>query len=175
MKDGSISTATRRLHSGCVFLRCVLTRRIHDAVKRVRRVRGFFGKRVDFYDVIMPTPVPNEDIEGMRKKIREEEIDLERLKELSKEEMKMKLAEMEAASQQDPLITLGSNIRVLHGPYANFEGCITGLPDGSKEVEVSLMAFGELQKVYFRPEHWNWHLDAKAFKPDSSMKMEPEL
>lgn len=144
MKDGSISTSTQRLHSGCIFLRCVLSRRIHDAVKRIPRVKGFFGKKVGYYEeVIMPTPVPVEDIEGMRKKIREEEIDLQRLKELAKEERKIK----HAAGEKDTSITIGSNIRVVSGPYANFEGCIMGLANENREVQASIIAFGELTKV----------------------------
>lgn len=81
-------------------------------------------------EVIMPTPVPVEDIEGMRKKIREEEIDLQRLKELAKEERKIK----HAAGEKDTSITIGSNIRVVSGPYANFEGCIMGLANENREV-----------------------------------------
>eukprot|EP00250_Pteridium_aquilinum_P028436 c37150_g1_i1 orf=44-1060(+) len=148
MKDGSISTSTRRLHSGCVFLRCVLSRKIHDAVKKIRRVRGFFGKKVGYHEqVIMPTPVPVEDIEGMRKKIREEEADLQRLKELAKEERKMKRAAVEEAGEKDFSITIGSDVRVISGPHANFEGCITGLPDANREVQASIMAFGEVTEV----------------------------
>lgn len=150
MKDGSISSSTRRLHSGCVFLRAVMSRKVHDVIKKVPRCKGFFGKKVGYHEqIIMPTPVPVEDMDGMLKKIREEEEDLQKLKELAKEEQKMMHAVKYAIKKVDKkdIFGVGSNIRVISGPYANFEGCIVGLPDEDKKVQASIMAFGEVIKV----------------------------
>ncbi|KAH7296153.1 hypothetical protein KP509_26G011400 [Ceratopteris richardii] len=148
LKDGSISPATRRLHAGCVFLRCVLRRNLYDVVRRVPRVRGFFGKRVGFYDpVIMPTPVPDEDIARMRRKVKEEESELERLQNLSKEERLNEHADIEEASKTDLSLKIGADIRVLNGSYTNFEGHITSLPDGNEQVETELTAFGQTHTV----------------------------
>ena len=85
--------------------------------------------------VTMPTPIPPEDIEGMLKKVREEEEDLERLKNIAKQEREMMRAAKEAEKTKEAHVavaTVGSNVRIRNGPYVNFEGFISDLTDDKK-------------------------------------------
>eukprot|EP00249_Psilotum_nudum_P014822 c25026_g1_i2 orf=122-811(+) len=80
LKNGTYSTAKLPLYPGCVFFRILMDRGAYDVVSRVPGVKGFFGSRVGkLIQIVMPTPLPAYEIEGLLRKIKEEEDDLERL------------------------------------------------------------------------------------------------
>jgi transcription antitermination factor NusG len=96
--------------------------------------------------VIMPTPVPPEDMDGMFKKVREEEEDFERLKHIAQQEREIMRAAKEAEEANQALAatqvnetpvavaTIGSKVRIVNGPYVNFDGLISDLTDDGKKV-----------------------------------------
>lgn len=46
LKNGTISIKPKPLFPGCVFLRCVLNKEIHDFVRECDGVGGFVGSKV---------------------------------------------------------------------------------------------------------------------------------
>lgn len=46
LKNGSISVKPRPVFPGCIFIRCVLNKEIHDAIREVEGVGGFIGSKV---------------------------------------------------------------------------------------------------------------------------------
>lgn len=46
MKNGTISIKPKPLFPGCVFLRCVLNKELHDFIREVDGVGGFVGSKV---------------------------------------------------------------------------------------------------------------------------------
>ena len=69
------------------------------------------------------------------KKVREEEEDFERLKNIAKQEREMMQAAKEAEKTKEAPVevaTVGSNVRIRNGPFVNFEGFISDLTDDKK-------------------------------------------
>lgn len=46
LKNGSISVKPRPVFPGCIFIRCILNKEIHDAIREVEGVGGFIGSKV---------------------------------------------------------------------------------------------------------------------------------
>ncbi|XP_027070127.1 uncharacterized protein LOC113774816 [Coffea eugenioides] len=75
LKNGSISVKPKALFPGCVFLRCVLNKDVHDFIRECDGVGGFVGSKVGNTkrQINKPRPVDAEDIEAIYKQAKEEQ------------------------------------------------------------------------------------------------------
>jgi len=46
LKNGSISVKPKPVFPGCIFIRCILNKEIHDSIRDVDGVGGFIGSKV---------------------------------------------------------------------------------------------------------------------------------
>lgn len=46
LKNGSYSTTPKPLFPGCIFLRCVLNKELHDFIREYDGIGGFLGSKV---------------------------------------------------------------------------------------------------------------------------------
>ncbi|XP_044509127.1 uncharacterized protein LOC123228008 [Mangifera indica] len=67
LKNGSISVKPKAIFPGCVFLRCVLNREIHDFIRECEGVGGFVGSKVGNIrrQINKPRPISIDDIEAI--------------------------------------------------------------------------------------------------------------
>ncbi|XP_022745874.1 uncharacterized protein LOC111296087 [Durio zibethinus] len=75
LKSGSISIKPKPLFPGCVFLRCVLNKEIHDFIRECDGVGGFVGFKVGNTkrQINKPRPVSVDDIEAIFRRAKEEQ------------------------------------------------------------------------------------------------------
>lgn len=75
LKNGTISIKPKPLFPGCVFLRCVLNKEIHDFVRECDGVGGFVGSKVGNTkrQINKPRPVSVDDIEAIFRQAKEEQ------------------------------------------------------------------------------------------------------
>ncbi|KAL3826075.1 hypothetical protein ACJIZ3_022104 [Penstemon smallii] len=75
LKNGTLSVKPKPLFPGCVFLRCVMNKEIHDFVRECEGVGGFVGSKVGNTkrQINKPRPVDENDIEAMFKQAKEEQ------------------------------------------------------------------------------------------------------
>ncbi|KAK7286862.1 hypothetical protein RJT34_22181 [Clitoria ternatea] len=87
LKDGSDSVKTKPLFPGCIFLRCVLNKELHDFIREYDGVGGFLGSKVGNKkrQINKPRPVSVEDMDAIFRQAKEEQ---EKIDQASKEEEK---------------------------------------------------------------------------------------
>ncbi|EOY07327.1 PREDICTED: uncharacterized protein LOC18597623 [Theobroma cacao] len=75
LKNGSISIKPKPLFPGCVFLKCVLNKEIHDFIRECDGVGGFVGSKVGNTkrQINKPRPVSDDDMEAIFKQAKEEQ------------------------------------------------------------------------------------------------------
>ncbi|XWS43803.1 hypothetical protein CRYUN_Cryun16bG0135500 [Craigia yunnanensis] len=75
LKNGSISIKLKPLFPGCVFLRCVLNKEIHDFIRECDGVGGFVGSKVGNTkkQINKPRPVSVDDMEAIFRQAKEEQ------------------------------------------------------------------------------------------------------
>ncbi|KAF8031985.1 hypothetical protein BT93_D1025 [Corymbia citriodora subsp. variegata] len=75
LKNGSYSVKARPLFPGCVFLRCILNKELHDFIRECDGVGGFVGSKVGNTkrQINKPRPVSEDDMETMFRKAKEEQ------------------------------------------------------------------------------------------------------
>ncbi|XVF08221.1 hypothetical protein REPUB_Repub06bG0207700 [Reevesia pubescens] len=75
LKNGSISIKPKPLFPGCVFLRCVLNKEIHDFIRECDSVGGFVGSKVGNTkrQINKPRPVSDDDLEAIFRQAKEEQ------------------------------------------------------------------------------------------------------
>ncbi|CAK8574939.1 unnamed protein product [Lathyrus sativus] len=75
LKDGSISVKPKPLFVGCIFLRCVLNKELHDFIKEYPGVGGFIGTTVGNTKktIKKPKPVSEDDMEAIYKQAKVEQ------------------------------------------------------------------------------------------------------
>ncbi|KAL3639452.1 hypothetical protein CASFOL_017359 [Castilleja foliolosa] len=80
LKNGSISVKPKPLFPGCVFLRCVMNKDIHDFIRECDGVGGFIGSRVGNTkrQINLPRPVDEIDMEAIFKQAKEEQVKSDR-------------------------------------------------------------------------------------------------
>uniref|UniRef100_A0A453MB17 NusG-like N-terminal domain-containing protein n=1 Tax=Aegilops tauschii subsp. strangulata TaxID=200361 RepID=A0A453MB17_AEGTS len=146
LKSGLISTKSKPLHPGLVFLYCTLNKELHDFIRDTEGCYGFIGatrgsiKR----QIKKPKPIPVEEVESIIKKEKEEQEkadkefeDLENwdkgsfgkpvedpeLMLINKIKKQVKKSTTKGASSNDTF-TLGASVHVLSGPFAGFTGSL---------------------------------------------------
>ncbi|KAK3031349.1 hypothetical protein RJ639_036057 [Escallonia herrerae] len=75
LKNGSISVKPKPLFPGCVFLRCVMNKEIHDFIRECEGVGGFIGSKVGNTkkQINKPRPVSSDDMEAIFRQAKEEQ------------------------------------------------------------------------------------------------------
>lgn len=75
LKNGSISTKPKPLFPGCVFLRCVMNKELHDFIRECNGVGGFVGSKVGNTkrQINKPRPVEADDMEAIFKQAKAEQ------------------------------------------------------------------------------------------------------
>lgn len=75
LKNGSYSVKPKPLFPGCVFLRCVMNKELHDFVKEYDGIGGFLGSKVGNTkrQINRPKPVSGKDMEAIFKRAKEEQ------------------------------------------------------------------------------------------------------
>ncbi|KAM3261829.1 hypothetical protein ACQJBY_052490 [Aegilops geniculata] len=165
LKSGLISTKSKPLHPGLVFLYCTLNKELHDFIRDTEGCYGFIGatrgsiKR----QIKKPKPIPVEEVESIIKKEKEEQEkadkefeDLENwdkgsfgkpvedseLMLINKIKKQVKKSTSKAASSNDTF-TLGASVHVLSGPFAGFTGSLLEVNRKNKKVTVQMTLFGK--------------------------------
>ncbi|XP_073156375.1 uncharacterized protein [Henckelia pumila] len=75
LKNGSISSKPKPLFPGCVFLRCVMNKELHDFIRECNGVGGFVGSKVGNTkrQINKPRPVEADDMEAIFKQAKAEQ------------------------------------------------------------------------------------------------------
>ncbi|KAI4356563.1 hypothetical protein L6164_000578 [Bauhinia variegata] len=75
LKNGTYSIKPKPLFPGCIFLRCVLNKELHDFIREHAGIGGFVGSKVGNIkrQINKPRPVDVEDMEAIFKKAKEEQ------------------------------------------------------------------------------------------------------
>ncbi|KAK4418988.1 hypothetical protein Salat_2311600 [Sesamum alatum] len=75
LKNGSLSVKPKPLFPGCVFLRCVMNKELHDFIRECDGVGGFVGSKVGNTkrQINKPRPVDEDDLEAIFKQAKEEQ------------------------------------------------------------------------------------------------------
>ncbi|KAL2250444.1 uncharacterized protein LOC105174522 [Sesamum indicum] len=75
LKNGSLSVKPKPLFPGCVFLRCVMNKELHDFIRECDGVGGFVGSKVGNTkrQINKPRPVDADDMEAIFKQAKEEQ------------------------------------------------------------------------------------------------------
>lgn len=75
LKNGTLSVKPKPLFPGCVFLRCVLNKEIHDFIRECPGIGGFVGSKVGNTkrQINKPRPVDEDDLEAIFKQAKEEQ------------------------------------------------------------------------------------------------------
>lgn len=170
LKNGSYSVKLKPLFPGCVFLKCVLNKEIHDFIREFDRVGGFVGSKVGNTkrQINRPKPVPIEDIEAIFQQAKEEQ---EKFDQSFKEEQqksihlvidpssnqkpKSQATKRRSRKSSDPFnndtlsgdnyksLVPGASVRVLSGPFTEFSGCLKELNHKNGTATVGFMLFGK--------------------------------
>ncbi|KAK9168256.1 hypothetical protein Syun_000396 [Stephania yunnanensis] len=75
LKNGTISNKPKSLFPGCVFLKCVLNKEIHDFIRECDGIGGFVGSKVgnNKRQINRPRPISAEDMEAIFVQVEEEQ------------------------------------------------------------------------------------------------------
>lgn len=120
LKNGQKRTSKRRFFPGYILVKMHLTEETWHIVKNTPKITGFVGG-----DPTKPSPVPESEIEKMTNRI------------------------AEGQSKPRPRISFqeGEKVRVVDGPFANFNGVIEGVNPDKGKVKVSVSIFGRSTPV----------------------------
>ncbi|KAL9153043.1 hypothetical protein ABFS82_10G023300 [Erythranthe guttata] len=163
LKSGIVSVKPKPLFPGCVFLRAVLNKELHDFIRECDGVGGFIGSKVGNTkrQINLPRAVDEDDIEAMKKQAKEEQEKADRA--FEEEELKASEAKKNGAVDS-PLVTQtksgargrkaatagkstslkpGSTVRVLSGSFAGFSGTLKKLDKKTGLATVGFTLFGK--------------------------------
>ncbi len=116
---GQKKTTKRRFFPGYILVKMVLTDETWHIVKNTPKITGFVG------DKLRPVPVPESDVQKMTNRIAEGQV---------KPRPRISFAE-------------GENVRVIDGPFSNFNGVIEDVNPDKGKVKVLVSIFGRSTPV----------------------------
>ncbi|KFK38307.1 hypothetical protein AALP_AA3G097000 [Arabis alpina] len=110
LKNGTLSIKPKPVFPGCIFIRCILNKEVHDSIREVDGVGGFIGSKVGNTkrQINKPRPVDDSDLEAIFKQAKEaqEKADSE-FEEVQKAEEEASLASQKLlASNTDVIETV---------------------------------------------------------------------
>ncbi|MED6167307.1 hypothetical protein PIB30_001731 [Stylosanthes scabra] len=172
LKNGSLSEKPKPLFPGCIFLRCVLNKELHDFIREVDGIGGFLGSRVGSIkrQINRPRPVADEDIKTVFRQAKEEQEKADQAFEEQEHgavqnsgipntelepddvsdaavESKPKRRSRKTSDQLSvpvsKLFVPGSTVRVLSGTFSGFTGTLKKLNRKTKMATVHFTLFGK--------------------------------
>ncbi|XP_041027121.1 uncharacterized protein LOC121267329 [Juglans microcarpa x Juglans regia] len=104
LKNGSLSVKPKALFPGCVFVRCVLNKELHDFILEFDGVGGFVGSKVGNTkrQINKPRPVFSVDMEVIFRQAKEEQEKADRAFEESQQEGSLNSGMLSLDSHLDP-------------------------------------------------------------------------
>ena len=116
---GQKKTTKRRFFPGYILVKMILTEESWHIIKNTPKITGFVG------DKIKPVPVPEAEVQKMTNRIAEGQV------------------------KPRPRISFqeGENVRVVDGPFANFNGLVEDVNPDKGKVRVLVSIFGRSTPV----------------------------
>jgi transcriptional antiterminator NusG len=116
---GQKKTTKRRFFPGYILVKMILTEETWHIVKNTPKITGFVG------DKVKPVPVPESDVQKMTNRIAEGQV------------------------KPRPRISFqeGENVRVIDGPFSNFNGVVEDVNPDKGKVKVLVSIFGRSTPV----------------------------
>ncbi|KAL8517388.1 hypothetical protein ACS0TY_015573 [Phlomoides rotata] len=166
LKNGTLSIKPKPLFPGCVFLRSVMNKELHDFIRECVGVGGFIGSKVGNTkrQINKPRPVDEEDLEAIFKHAKEEQDKADQ--EFEEEQQKNEVLNSKKAGVDDALLVaktnalkspggrgrkagkatslkLGSTVQVSSGAFAGFSGILKKLDSKTGLATVGFTLFGK--------------------------------
>ncbi|KAE9600852.1 hypothetical protein Lal_00011238 [Lupinus albus] len=173
LKNGSYSIKPKPLFPGCIFLRCVLNRELHDFIRDFDGIGGFIGSKVGNTKKMInkPRPVSVADMKAIFRQAKEEQEKTD--KAFEDEEKNAALNSVTPNTELEPdditnstvdskpkrrsvktsdklparknykLFVPGSTVRVLSGTFSGFAGTLKKLNRKTKLATVLFTIFGK--------------------------------
>ncbi len=117
---GQKKTTKRRFFPGYILVRMILTDETWHIVKNTPKITGFVGG-----DKVRPVPVPESEVQKMTHRI----------------------AEGQAKPRPRVSFREGENVRVVDGPFSNFNGVVEDVNPDKGKVKVLVSIFGRSTPV----------------------------
>ncbi len=114
LKKGQKKTSSRKFYPGYILVQMALTKESWHIVRNTPKVTGFVGGDVN------PTPIPEEETERILRQMEEG---------VSKPKPKYRFEE-------------GDEVRVIDGPFSNFQGVVDELKPDKEKLRVLITIFG---------------------------------
>ncbi|KAM3340746.1 transcription termination/antitermination protein NusG [Capsicum galapagoense] len=171
LKNGTLSVKPKPLFPGCVFLKCVLNKEIHDFIRECAGIGGFVGSKVGNTkrQINKPRPVDEDDLEAIFKQAKEEQeradqafeeeeqgeggLDSSRAPTDDKVVPKKRGRQSKKASDlltvdalrgsDDKSLIPGSTIEVVSGAFAGFSGILKKVDSKAGLATVGFSLFGK--------------------------------
>ncbi|VVA25404.1 Hypothetical predicted protein [Prunus dulcis] len=171
LKNGTYSVKPKPLFPGCVFIRCVLDKEIHDFIRECDGVGGFVGALVGNTkrQITRPRPVSEFDMEAIFRQAKEEQQKAEQAFEQDQQEAALNSGlnsddavkstgdskpKRRSRKTLEPLINgsskgknekliPGSSVRVVSGTFAEYVGSLKKLNRRTKKATVGFTLFGK--------------------------------
>ncbi|KAK3226235.1 hypothetical protein Dsin_006097 [Dipteronia sinensis] len=159
LKNGTYSVKPKPIFPGCIFLRCVLNKEIHDSIRECDGVGGFVGSKVGNTkrQINRPRPVSPDDMEAI---FQEAKVEQEKVNQAFEEEQRVegsleleninidmddkpKRQSRNASAKGYKLPAPGSTVRVISGTFAEFEGNLKKLNRKTGKATVAFTLFGK--------------------------------
>ncbi|KAK0583920.1 hypothetical protein LWI29_005099 [Acer saccharum] len=159
LKNSTYSVKPKPIFPGCIFLRCVLNKEIHDSIRECDGVGGFVGSKVGNTkrQINRPRPVSPDDMEAI---FQEAKVEQEKVNQAFEEEQRVegalesenlnidmddkpKRQSRKASVKGDKLPAPGSTVRVISGTFAEFEGSLKKLNRKTGKATVAFTLFGK--------------------------------
>ncbi len=118
MKNGEKRTSTRKFFNGYIFVQMEMCEEAWHLVKDTPKVTGFLGGS-------NPTPLPEREIDAVRAQVHEG---------TTKPKPKIQFAD-------------GERVRVIDGPFNNFQGIIEEVKPEKQKLKVLVTIFGRATPV----------------------------
>ncbi|XP_006650822.1 transcription termination/antitermination protein NusG [Oryza brachyantha] len=166
LKNGSISTKSKPLHPGLVFLYCTLNKEVHDFIRDTEGCYGFIGATVGSIkrQIKKPKPIPAEEVESIIKEEKEEQERVDRefeemenggnvesfnkpvedseLMLMNKIKRQFKKSTSKSSTNHSAF-TPGASVHVLSGPFEGFTGSLLEVNRKNKKATLQLTLFGK--------------------------------
>lgn len=105
LKNGTLSIKPKSLFPGCVFLKCVMNKELHDFIRECDGVGGFVGSKVGNTkkQINKPRPVDEDDMEAIFKQAKEEQEKADRA--FEEEQLKDEASNPKKIGVDSPLVS----------------------------------------------------------------------
>ncbi|XP_021765143.1 uncharacterized protein LOC110729677 [Chenopodium quinoa] len=171
LKNGTLSIKPKPLFPGCVFLKCVMNKEIHDFIREYDGIGGFVGSKVGNTkrQINKPRPVSEDDMEKIFRQAKEEQEkadqafedgqkpvlssevpqlesesgSLETLIDSSPKRRTTKTSESTPKGKKKKIPKIGSTVRVVSGSFAEFSGILKKVDKKNEKVTVGFTLFGK--------------------------------